>query len=192
MIATALLVGLLLLAAFTDVRWRKIFNWTTYPGVLIALGCSGLAMLCGVDAAAGAEAQIAVYGFVSLQDSLAGLLLCGAVMLACYVFFPGGIGGGDVKLVAMMGAFLGVRAGIEAMLWTFILGGSAALILLVWRLGLWTLLVGAAKYVLLTLRLGRLTPSTEEERNPLKAGLYLSPSALAAVILVRFYERIFN
>jgi prepilin peptidase CpaA len=102
------------------------------------------------------------------------------------VFFPGGIGGGDVKLVAMIGAFLGVGAGFEAMLWTFVLGGSVALIALVWRIGAWNLAGRIGKYVLVTLRMRRPVPLTEEGRKPLKAGLYLSPSALAAVIIVHF------
>jgi prepilin peptidase CpaA len=185
MVAAALLLGLLLVASFTDVRWRKIFNWTTYPGILIALVGSGLATLLGVEAA-GERAADSLCGFVNFPDSVAGLLSCGAAMLVCYVFFPGGIGGGDVKLIAMIGAFLGVRAGLEAMLWTFVLGGCAALIMLVWRVGLWTLLAGGAKYLLLTLRVRQPVPLTEEGRKPLKTELFLSPSALAAVIVVHF------
>ena len=30
------------------------------------------------------------------------------------------VGGGDVKLIAMLGAFLGPEQGITAMLWTFV------------------------------------------------------------------------
>ena len=32
------------------------------------------------------------------------------------------VGGGDVKLIAMLGAFLGPEQGITAMLWTFVCG----------------------------------------------------------------------
>ena len=43
-------------------------------------------------------------------------------MLVCYVFFPGGVGGGDVKLIAMMGAFLGLSAGFDGMSGVEIMG----------------------------------------------------------------------
>ena len=39
----------------------------------------------------------------ALLDCVGGLLTCGLLMVVCFVFFPG-IGGGDVKLMAMIGA----------------------------------------------------------------------------------------
>ena len=39
----------------------------------------------------------------------------------------------------MLGAMLGPEKGIEAMLWTFVLGGCMALIVLIWRVGPWRL-----------------------------------------------------
>ena len=55
-------------------------------------------------------------------------------MIVCFVVFPG-IGGGDVKLMAMIGALLGWEKGLEALLWTFVLGACFSLIILVWRVG---------------------------------------------------------
>src|SRR5438270_468124 len=82
------------------------------------------------------------YGWLSdlsgLEDSLKGFAVCGGLMLVCFVFF--GIGGGDVKLIAMMGAFLGFYRGVEALLWTFVLGAAAGLAILIWRVGLWRLI----------------------------------------------------
>jgi len=146
MVATVILLGLLLVAAVTDVWRRKIYNWTIYPGILIALGLNGLAWVLGVDATSGIAP---FWGVVGFADSLLGFLLCGAIVLVCYVFFSGGVGGGDVKLIAMMGAFLGVHRGLEALLWTFILGGCMALIALVWQVGLLKLLATWLKYILI-------------------------------------------
>ena len=109
MLATALLFGLLAVATLTDVRWRKIYNTTTYPGILLALFANGAATWMGVDAVTGSEQQFAWYGLVGLWDSLLGLLACGGVMIVCYVFFAGGIGGGDIKLIAMIGALMVAR-----------------------------------------------------------------------------------
>jgi prepilin peptidase CpaA len=184
MVSTALLVGLLLVTTFTDIRWHKIYNWTTYPGMLAGLALSGIATLFGVKN--GTESQVATFDIIPFSDSLLGLFSCGAMMLVCYVFFPGGVGGGDVKLIAMIGAFLGVMNGLEAMLWTFVLAGCMALIALVWRYGFVKLVTRSAKVTLITLRLGGRFRLTEEEREPLKTKLFLSPSALLAVMVVRF------
>jgi prepilin peptidase CpaA len=185
MVSAALLFALLLTATVTDVRWETIYNWTTYPGILAALIGSGAASLFGLDSAGLLGTETPWWGFVPFADSLLGLLACGVVMAACYVFLPG-IGGGDVKLIAMLGAFLGVQAGLEAMLWTFVIGACFAIVLLIWRAGLFTLLKLIGKYVYGVITLKTLNPLSPEERAPLKTNLYLSPSALLAVVIVQF------
>lgn len=72
------------------------------------------------------------------------------------------------------------------MLWTFVLGGSMALIVLVWRVGPVRLIVRALRQVLWTLRLGRWSPLTPDERAQLQTRLFLAPSALLAAIIVQF------
>jgi prepilin peptidase CpaA len=186
MVTTALLLALLSVATVTDLRWRKIYNWNTYAGILLAMGLNGLATLLRIDAVRGTADQIARYGFVGLPDSGGGFVLCGAVMLVCYVFFAGGIGGGDVKLIAMTGAFLGVREGFETMLWAFVLGGALALIILIWQLGVVTLVKRAASYAIMALRFGRHVTPSEEDRRILKSPLFLAPSVMLAVLIVRF------
>lgn len=186
MVMTLVLVGLLVVSAFTDIRQHKIYNWTTYSGIIIALATSGVATWLGVDVINGSQTQVDTFGVSNWSDSLLGLLACGAMMVVCYVFFPGGVGGGDVKLVAMIGAFLGVMSGLEAMLWTFVLGGCAALISLVWRFGVWTLINRSVRVAWYRVRLGSTFELTEQDREPLKTELFLAPSALAGVLIVRF------
>jgi prepilin peptidase CpaA len=186
MVMTLVLVSLLLAATCTDLRQHKIYNWTTYPGIIAALAISGVATWLNVDVINGSPAQAETFGVSNWPDSLFGLLACGAMMIVCYVFFPGGVGGGDVKLIAMIGAFLGVMSGLEAMLWTFVLGGCAAFISLVWRFGFWTLVARSARVVWYRLRLGPAFELSEREREPLKTELFLAPSALLSVIIVRF------
>ncbi len=95
-------------------------------------------------------------------------------MLLCFVLFK--IGGGDVKLIAMLGALLGLEKGIEAMLWTFVLGGCMALVVLIWRVGPWRLIAGVFRHVVWTLRLGNWAPLTEAERAELQPPLFLAPA----------------
>ena len=183
MVATVVLLGLLSVATVTDVRRHKIYNWTTYPGMIAALGLNAVGTL--LVATTGVEQQwLRSLGWIGLAESLVGLVVCGFLLLVCYVLLK--VGGGDVKLIAMLGAFLGPERGIEAMLWTFVLGGCMGLIVLIWRVGPASLAVRLVRQVLWTLRLGRWSPLSEDERARLQPPLFLAPCALAAVVIVRF------
>lgn len=182
MVASLVLAGLLLTATVTDIRARKVYNWTTYPGILLALAVNGMATLGGLDFQSPFHAH---WGLVGLAESLAGCVLCGFVMLVCYVFFPGGVGGGDVKLLAMIGAFLGPGRGLEALLWTFVLGACAAIGMIVWRVGAWRLVAIGFRRLASWLRFRAWQVQSEEERAMWKTDVFLSPAALVAVVIVQ-------
>lgn len=105
-------------------------------------------------------------------------------MLICFVLFQ--IGGGDVKLMAMIGAFLGVDKGIETLLWTFVLGGAAAVVILIWKIGLVKLSGRVIQQLMCKMGFGKWDSLTVQERQQLQLPLFLAPSALIAVIVVRF------
>jgi len=178
-----ILLILLAVASMTDVLRGRIPNKITYPGIISGLLLNLLGTLAVRLGWARAE-DLSALGWIGIGQSVLGFLACGLVMLACYVFFR--IGGGDVKLIAMLGTFLGPNRGITAMLWTFVLGACLALITLVWRVGPWWLLVRAGRHLLWSIRLGRWDPLTPEERAQLQPPLFLAPSALAAVVIVGF------
>lgn len=154
-------------AALTDLLQHKIYNWTTYPGMI-----------------AGFAVNLVEGGQTGLEDSLTGFFLCGLIMLVCFALF--GIGGGDVKLIAMMAAFLGFERGLEVLLWTFVIGAMAGLIALIWSVGFFKLTIGALRYLMLSLRLGKWQPLSTEERQRLEPRLYLAPAAACAVVIVVF------
>ena len=114
----AVLIGLA--ATVEDLWHREISNWTTVFAVI-----SGLALHFYERGGYGIAA--------ALLSSLAGFV----VFLV--FFLLGGMGGGDVKLMAGFGAVLG-KSGllIEAAIWTGIIGGLMALAVLAWR-ALWKL-----------------------------------------------------
>jgi prepilin peptidase CpaA len=183
MIATGLLFAFVAVATATDLARHKIYNWTTYPGMLAAL----LLNACGELAARSGDSTGELknwLGYVGLGESVTGLLACGLAMVVCFVLFS--IGGGDVKLMAMLGAFLGLYDGIEALLWTFVLGGAFGLILLVWRVGLTTLAVRSLRQIVWSLRIRGWSPLTADERQQLQPPLFLAPSALAALVVMRW------
>ncbi|MFQ5733690.1 MAG: prepilin peptidase [Planctomycetaceae bacterium] len=166
----AILLALLAVAAVTDVRRHKIYNWNTYPGIVAGLVLNGLTA-----------------GWIGVGGAALGFLVCGFVMLLCFVLFD--MGGGDVKLIAMMGAFLGFQKGVEAMLWTFVLGAVMGMAIVIWRYGFLTLLANAWRHVRLVFQAWGWISLTKEEREPLQRWLFLAPSALAAVGVVMAEEQ---
>jgi len=67
---------------------------------------------------------------VSWIDSLIGVAVGGGLFLAIILASRGGMGGGDMKLGAMLGAFLGWKVGLLAILLGVLAGGAFALYLL--------------------------------------------------------------
>lgn len=101
--------GLVLVAgagAWFDVRERRVPNWLTVGGLGLGLALGALA---------GPE------GFLA---ALAGAGL--AFLVALPVFLAGGLGGGDVKLLAAVGAFLGPAKLPAALLAIALVGGLMA------------------------------------------------------------------
>jgi prepilin peptidase CpaA len=102
----AILVGLA--ATVDDLARRQIANWI--PAAALAGGFGW---------------QIGQDGWMGAVHALAGAAAGFAVFLAFYLL--GGMGGGDVKLMAGFGALLGTGRLIEAALWTAGVGGILAL-----------------------------------------------------------------
>ncbi|MBX3250770.1 MAG: prepilin peptidase [Myxococcales bacterium] len=124
-LATAILVGQLaavsvaLVSAVTDWRRGEIPNWLTLPPLVIGPLFWFLAGGAGVT---GAKLMI---------NSLAGIFFCGLVPYL--LFRKGAIGGGDVKIVAAMGALAGLYHGLEFALAGFLAAGVYALGRLAWE-----------------------------------------------------------
>jgi prepilin peptidase CpaA len=163
-----------LAAAWTDFRSRRIPNAITYPTIL-----AGLILNTAGDFSDSLRATLVTIGW---EGAVSGFLACGGLMLVCFVMFS--IGGGDVKLLAAAGACLGVERGLEVLLWTFVLGATAGLASVVWRVGAVRLAVVAGRRVLAWVRLGSAAELTEAEREMIRPPLFLAPMTLAAVGIV--------
>lgn len=92
------LLAALSAVAVTDLCSFRIPDLVTLPGLVYAL----------VTAAAG-------YQPAGLVRALVGLLVCGGLLLVAAVVTRGGIGGGDIKLMALLGAALGWERGLVAL-----------------------------------------------------------------------------
>lgn len=184
MIASACLFVLIAVAAATDVARHKIYNWTTYTGLFIALALNAAASALEYQGVMSSDGLAHYFGAIGFPESLAGLATCGGLMLVCYVLL--GVGGGDVKLLGMIGAFFGVERGLESLLWTFVLAGSFGIVALVWKVGPASLMARTLRRILAVLRLGSWLELSSEERALLNFPWFLAPTALIATALVQF------
>ncbi len=118
---TVLVVMALLLAVAvaSDLRDRRI------PNRLILLGLACAALLHGWALAAGLPPQAGAAWWAPG----AGLVAGGALLMPLYLVRA--CGAGDVKLMAMVGAFTGAATVLHAALYTLILGGVLSLVFMV-------------------------------------------------------------
>jgi prepilin peptidase CpaA len=95
-------------ATFTDLRTRRIPNWLVLPFMALGLAVSAW-----------------FHGWHGLGQSFLGIGL--ALLLFGFLFFIGGMGAGDVKLAAAIGAWIGPGQLFFALVVTAMAGGLMAL-----------------------------------------------------------------
>lgn len=98
----------LVIATFTDLRSRRIPNWLVLPFLVIGIGVSAW-----------------LHGWRGVGHSLEGIALGGILFGILSVL--GGMGMGDVKLCAAIGAWIGPGQLIVALVLTGMVGGIMAL-----------------------------------------------------------------
>jgi prepilin peptidase CpaA len=98
----------LAVATFTDLRSRRIPNWLVLPFLAAGIGVSGW-----------------LHGWHGIGQSFAGLAL--ALVIFGIFFWMGGMGAGDVKLCAAIGAWIGPGQLVVALIMTGIAGGVMVL-----------------------------------------------------------------
>jgi prepilin peptidase CpaA len=142
------LFALLITSAYTDLAHGKIYDRVTYPAIAIGLTLNFL--IGGIAGPGNFNLIAAVLGF------LLGLLGLGVF------YVSGAMGGGDVKLAAAIGAFIGYRYLLWALFYSSLVGGIMALALVIWKGRLLDSLRGSFRF-LITLR----TPLSGTSEEPL-------------------------
>ncbi|UCD58239.1 MAG: prepilin peptidase, partial [Candidatus Hydrogenedentota bacterium] len=114
---------------FIDLKHYIIPDEITIPGVFVGLALSLLpARLAGGQLVSG-----------SFLDSLIGCVVGGGILylaglFSLVVFKKEGMGGGDIKLLAMVGAFLGWKLAVMTIVVGSVLGASVGVVLIILRL----------------------------------------------------------
>jgi leader peptidase (prepilin peptidase)/N-methyltransferase len=83
------LISILIVCSFIDLKYKIIPNKITYPGIIIGLVLS------------------LFFNHITIKSSLMGLVIPAGLLLLLAIIFKGGMGLGDVKLVGMIGVFIG-------------------------------------------------------------------------------------
>ncbi|MFH1429393.1 MAG: prepilin peptidase [Candidatus Margulisiibacteriota bacterium] len=135
------LLTLVCMAVYLDHKTRKIPNVLTINGIL-----AGIVLNIGLH----------LYADFSLLGLGQGVFICfGGLLLAVLIglipFSMGGLGGGDVKLLAMIGAFKGPQFILWTMLFTAVAGGVMAIFIIInkalsERKGITSLVASLKKY----------------------------------------------
>ena len=101
-----------IIGAANDVRSNRIPNWLTYGGLALALAV-----------------RTATGGWHSVGQGLAGALICGGIFFL--FFLVRGMGAGDVKLMAAVGAWVGLHETYRVLIAIAFAGGVLALFYMV-------------------------------------------------------------
>jgi prepilin peptidase CpaA len=156
--AVLFLAVILITASIKDVISFRIPNWLTYPA--LAMGISYLSFMKGYE------------GFLF---SVAGAMTGFGLLIIPYII--GGSGAGDVKLLGVVGSFLGYKSVFSVFILSCILGGVYALFLLASK----GLLIGTLKRYGIILRTFIITrqfmyiaPSQKERQMKIRYGLAIA------------------
>jgi prepilin peptidase CpaA len=125
--ADGLLLAVLGIAVYTDLRHGNIYDWLTLPAIALGLLLNYVAG--GLQPAEG-PLLVRVLGRPFL-DSVAAAALAFAIFGFAHLWRM--VGGGDVKLMVTVAAIRGLAFFIEATIYTACVGAVMAIAVLIWR-----------------------------------------------------------
>ena len=109
-----ILVIILIICVITDIKERKIYNKVLFPSLILTL-----------------ITHLLLGGWSNLYTSFMGFFI--GLFILIIPYFLGGIGAGDVKLLALIGALKGPSFVFYTAIYMAIAGGIIAFILLLYQ-----------------------------------------------------------
>ncbi|MGA3010158.1 MAG: prepilin peptidase [Terracidiphilus sp.] len=166
----------LFVATFTDIRSRRIPNWLVLPFLLAGILISPWRPDW--------RGNIQGFGWHGLGQSFAGMGL--GLLIFGFLFWLGGMGGGDLKLCAALGAWIGPMQLFYAMVYTGLAGGIMVLCWAVFGGFFKELFTGAGDLVFGLKQRGMKRDPELTLANPLKRRMPYAP-AIAIGTLLSFF-----
>lgn len=160
------LTVILTIAAISDLRSHKIPNWLTFSTII-----------------AGIIYHTYIKGYQGFLFSVQGVFLGFAFLMVFYLM--GGTGAGDVKLMGAVGGLLGPKGVFIAFIFTALLGGIYAIVLLLLHGGLKDKVKRYGmmlKTFIFTNRLIYLPPENKEKKPVLCYGVVIALGTLLSVM----------
>ncbi|WP_242035256.1 A24 family peptidase [Mesobacillus harenae] len=115
---TFFLSTILAISFITDIKFRKIYNLVTLPSIIASL-----------------LYYFYIFGIDGFFFSGKGFLVGVGLLIIPYLL--GGMGAGDVKLMAAIGALMGASFVFYSFIYTALIGGVIALVLIMKSKGVW-------------------------------------------------------
>lgn len=139
LVKAGLILVILALALYYDLRENKIKNLLTLPAAFVGLGLNFWDQ-----------------GWNGLLASVQGWLI--PTLLLFVLYYINVMGAGDIKLFAALGAIMGLSFALESFVYTVFIGGVIAVVLLVVRGQFVSKMYRVALYFKLLLWAGKLYP----------------------------------
>lgn len=163
------LACIMVAAAIYDIKFQRIPNFITYPSMVIALCFHGI-----------------TNGWEGLGFGMVGLLLGTGLFFIPYLM--GGMGAGDAKMMGAAGAVLGAKGVFIAALFTAIIGGLYAIVLLITKTtihkGFVHRYAATIKTYLMTRQFVPIHPNNEDGKKPkLCYGVAIALGTLTYILL---------
>lgn len=131
----------LAVATFTDLRFRRIPNWLVLPFLVAGVVLSPWRTDWGGISEGFSWHGLGQFRWHGLWQSFAGMGL--GLLIFGFLFWLGGMGGGDVKLCAALGAWIGPVQMFWALFFTSLAGGLMVLCWITYRMVIRKLLLKA-------------------------------------------------
>ncbi len=176
----------LAVATFTDLRRSRIPNWLVLPFLLVGIVISPWRHDWDGNGQGFSGHSLGPFSWHGLGQSFAGLGL--GLLIYGFLFWLGGMGGGDVKLCAAIGAWIGPMQLFIALVYAGMAGG---IIVLCWAAfgGFFKeLFTGASELVFGWKQRGMHSDSELTLANPLRRRMPYAP-AIAIGTLMSFFAR---
>lgn len=118
------LLALALISGYTDFRENKVYNWVSYPALILGFLLAATQSLLLRQQSGGQEVEM-------LVGALSGAFFCGGTMWLVYVM--GSAGFGDVKLMAAAGMLAGFGMSIYILMFSTLTGAAIGISMVIWK-----------------------------------------------------------